>query len=557
MFSSDRILALDIGSSKLALAEFSAKGSRPPELINFCIQSLGIDFESESDPSAYIVSTLREMMHETGIRPAPLLMSLSGQAVFPRYVKLPPVGRDKIQQMIQYEAEQNVPFPIAEVVWDYQLIGDPEAGEQNVMLVAVKTENVTELTECVLAAGLEPDIVDVAPMTLYNCVRFNYPDLDGCTMVLDIGARSTNLLFIESNRIFTRNIPVAGNTITQELAKSFQIGFQEAERLKLEKATVSLGGVYAAGDDEVSERVGKVVRNVLTRLHAEVNRSINFYRSQQNGTPPVRVLLTGGGAAIPNMDTFFRDKLQAEVDFLNPFVTVPVSSKIDVDGMSDKLFLLGETVGLALRRSMSCPVEINLMPPALVEQKIFRRRLPFFGLTAVGVVLAMVTWSFHAAQMRKIYENQQKVVERNVERLEVVSKDLSRTLGRQRELEQDLEALGALALRRSAWPKAIEALRDCLWPGMWLREIAPLRDERGRIARLRVSGRGFQDRLDAVVAGATSDRSRMTAVEMLRDRLDARPEFDATRIVNDRQSEDVFLREFVLEIGLANPIERM
>jgi hypothetical protein len=130
---------------------------------------------------------------------------------------------------------------------------------------------------------MEPEIVDVAPMALYNAVRYNYPDLAGCTMVLDIGARTSNLLFIEESRIFSRSIPVAGNTVTQEIAKELDVSAEEAERLKTENSVVGLGGVYAGPDGAAADLISKVVRNVVTRLHAEVNRSINFYRSQQGG----------------------------------------------------------------------------------------------------------------------------------------------------------------------------------------------------------------------------------------------------------------------------------
>ena len=131
MARTNRIIALDIGASKVVLAEFAVSKEGAPELVNYGIGQLGIQLDSETDPSAYVVSTIRDLMREHNIKPAPLLMTISGQMVFPRYVKLPPVTRDKLMQMINYEAEQNVPFPIEEVVWDYQLIGD--TGRENRM----------------------------------------------------------------------------------------------------------------------------------------------------------------------------------------------------------------------------------------------------------------------------------------------------------------------------------------------------------------------------------------------------------------------------------------
>jgi len=251
-----------------------------------------------------------------------------GFHVFSKFVKLPPVDSGKVDQIVQYEAEQNVPFPIEEVVWDYLLISTDEDGGLNVMLAAVKIENVKRLTDCVQAAGLEPEIVDVATMALYNTVRYNYPNLAGCAMVLDIGARSSNLIFVESDRIFSRSIPVAGNAITQELMKEFELSFKDAEEMKLAHAFVAFGGVSAGPEGDVADRVSKIVRNVITRLHAEVNRSVNFYRSQQGGNAPELVLLTGGSSVIPHTDTFFKEKLKVDVAYLNPFVNIAVGPEV-------------------------------------------------------------------------------------------------------------------------------------------------------------------------------------------------------------------------------------
>ena len=106
------------------LAEFAVRGGRTPVLLNYGIGDLGMNPENETASSAFLIAALRDVMSSAGIRPAPLLMAISGQMVFPRFIKLPPVAKDKLLQMIRYEAEQNVPFPITELVWDYQLIGD-------------------------------------------------------------------------------------------------------------------------------------------------------------------------------------------------------------------------------------------------------------------------------------------------------------------------------------------------------------------------------------------------------------------------------------------------
>ncbi len=131
-------------------------------------------------------------------------------------------------------------------------------------------------------------------MALYNAFRFNYSELTGCSLVIDIGARTTNLLFVEPGKVFSRSIPIGGSSITSAIAKEFNEPFAAAELRKKQDGFVSLGGAYAEATDPEVARVSKLVRNTMTRLHAEVARSISFYRTQQQGNPPQRVFLCGG-----------------------------------------------------------------------------------------------------------------------------------------------------------------------------------------------------------------------------------------------------------------------
>jgi type IV pilus assembly protein PilM len=546
MFKSDRILTLDIGASKVVLAEFQAARSGVPELVKYGIGSLDVGGEWEADTSAYIVSTIRDLLREQRIKPAPVLMAVSGQSVFPRYVKLPPVGQDKIMQMVHYEAEQNVPFPINEVVWDYQLVSG-DVAELNVMLVAAKIENIKRLTDCVEAAGLEPEIVDAAPMALYNAVRFSYGQLEGCTMLLDIGARSSNLVFVEENRIFSRSIPVAGNAATQELMKEFGVGFAEAEELKKAHGFVALGGVYAGPDNKVADRVSRIVRGVVTRLHAEVSRSINFYRSQQGGSEPDRVLLTGGTSLMPHMDTFFREKLKVPVEALNPFVNIPVSAEIEQERVTQDVHLLGEVCGLALRRALTCPVEINLLPPDLVARRTLRRRQPFFALSALGLVLVMLCWWVYFLRMREMLSTRVATVESRVSGLDSRATGLKKVHAEAAAVAARADALARVAGLRARWVELFGALHDTLIDGMWLTAIVPVIEE-DRIVALDISGRGFLDKF--------TDSAEATATEQYVQRLKALAPFgDDTRITREPVvASDDYAREFTVRAALKAPL---
>src|ERR1022692_4399425 len=193
--------------------------------------------------------------------------AIAENLVFTRFVKLPSIEEEKIEQIISFEAQQNVPFPIDEVVWDYQVVGGSAEGQVEVILVAIKADLLEEINETVEATGLRTSIVDVATMALCNAFRYNYGDLKGCSLLVDIGARTTNLLFIEPARIFCRSVPIGGSSITSAIAKEFDESFSAAEFRKKRDGFAKLVGVGTAPDDVV--RVSEIVRGTMTRLHAE------------------------------------------------------------------------------------------------------------------------------------------------------------------------------------------------------------------------------------------------------------------------------------------------
>jgi type IV pilus assembly protein PilM len=549
VFSSNRILALNVGASKIALAEFSIQGGNAPKLLNYGLADLVPSAEGGESGSDLLVTTLRSLMKQQGIRQAPLLIALSGQVVFPRFVKLPAVGKDKLLQMVKYEVEQNVPFPLDEIVWHHQFIGDASTGEQNAMIVAAKLDSVREVTDSVVKGGFEPEIIDVSPMAIYNALRFNYADLDGCAVVLDIGARSTNLIFVEQDRIYSRCIPVAGNAITQELAKSMQISMDEAEQLKRERGYVSLGGVHQSAD-ETTEHVSRVVRNVMTRLHAEISRSINFYRSQQGGSSPVRLFLTGGTSLLPHLDLFFKEKLQVEVEYLNPFVNIALSPKMNREQVGVDAFMLAETVGLALRCSLACPVEVNLMPPELVKQKTLKRRLPFLGLAALGILLSLGIWTLHQQKMTELYESQRKQVEDRLQSLKGKQERLDSVRAKKEIVKTRTDALKSLLLSRSNWQRRIEAVRKSMMDGMWLMEIKAIKNSGGAVEGLQIKGRGWVDKMRQIEESAKARGLKVSAVEELRDRMKENAVFGENtevRIINLKEVESGFV-EFTIEV---------
>ncbi|HTL19016.1 MAG TPA: pilus assembly protein PilM, partial [Patescibacteria group bacterium] len=322
MLSSKSFLAVDFGAANLKVAEFEITDEGGLLLKQYGLWPLGLDATQEGARDGATQKALQQLLAEKAYGSRNINICAPGFHTFSKFVKLPPVDTSKVTQIIQYEAQQNVPFPLEEVVWDYQILGAAASGELEVFLVAIKADIVENLFRSAEAAGLRLQLVDVSPAALCNAFRYNYNDLEGCTMLLDIGAKTSNLLFFDKGNIYSRGINIGANAITADFAKEARLGVAEAERLKIEEGFVSLGGAYEEPDNPNQAAISKIARQVMTRLHIQVNQTIQFYRGQQGGAAPQRLFLSGGAAIMPYTAQFFSEKLNLPVDYFNPLRNV-------------------------------------------------------------------------------------------------------------------------------------------------------------------------------------------------------------------------------------------
>ena len=473
MFGNERILGLDIGANTLKVGEFEVTKGQALRLTNFNYADLGLDPEHEENRKALLVATIRNMLKEKGIKHGKVIFSVSGQSVFTRFVKLPPVDESKVVQIIQYEAQQNVPFPINEVVWDYQLVGTNAQGELEVVLLAIKSNIIEELQEGVDSVGLRTTKVDVAPMALYNAMRYNYGDLEGCTVMLDIGARTTNLLFIEKNKIFSRSIPIAGNAISQSVAAEFNIPFNEAEQLKRRVGFVALGGAYEEPEDQAQARVSKIIRNVMTRLHAEVARSVNFYRTQQGGGTPARVFLSGGSSIIPYTDRFFHEKLQVQTEYFNPFRNIEIAPDISKEDLSKCAHFFGEVVGLGLRQLTECPIEVNLLPTTLKSQRQGEQKRPYLAGVAACLLLLPLTWWGYEARIAGLRAQELDAVKTQAQDLDHTKRQIEDEIARIAEIKGKADGITGLVGQRTAWASLLHDINLRQVANLWIVSLSP------------------------------------------------------------------------------------
>jgi type IV pilus assembly protein PilM len=329
-------------------------------------------------------------------------------------------------------------------------------------------DQVEALTSAVASAGFSPELVDVAPIAVTNALRFNRAaEAGGCSVILDIGAKTTSLVIVEGDKLYNRSIPVAGNTVTKEISQAFGCSLEEAEALKLEKGYVSLGGV-SEDEDEIADRVSKVCRAVLTRLNAEISRSINFYRSQQGGSAPSKLYLTGGSALLPQIDQFFVDSLRIEVEFFNPFESVSVSSGLNAEAFDSDCALLSATVGLALHMTGAARFAINLLPPSIVAERAERAKIPVVAAAGVMLVAALALVALAFKNETGVIAAQRDAVEAKVRTLASFDRKVKAAEDKFAAAEAEAAQVRKLLEARSLAVERGNAVRSALMPGMWI-----------------------------------------------------------------------------------------
>jgi type IV pilus assembly protein PilM len=491
MAAPSRLQTLSLGSQTFATGAFAVGKSGNLTLDRIAFSSLPGDPAVEAVRSGQAGFVLEELARASDLK-LPTRYAISGQSVFTRFVKLPPMGEGKVDQIVEFEAQQNVPFPITEVIWDYQLFTDAASGDTEVALVAIKADMLNQVNQLVEDAGFQVESVDVAPMALLNAFRHNYPDVTEPCMLIDIGARTSNLIFSEQGRIFARSLPIGGAAITTAISKEFQVPFEAAEEKKCRDGFVALGGAYAEHSDPNMAALGRVARSSMTRLHAEIVRTINYYRSTLGGNQPRLAFLCGGGSAMPYTKEFFEEKLNIPVDYFNALRNVAVSERVSEQAGAVS-YRLGELVGLALRAAGKCPVEIDLEPDTVALRREIKERKPFW-LAAAACLLAgsaaLFAFAKFAEDKAKAKANHVSGQAAELRQLDARIKSAFAT-GEEVQ-EQRAPILRALEERRT-WPDILNRLNGYFASEViWVTDVEPMKGEESPLPGMLGSATAFR-----------------------------------------------------------------
>src|SRR5580698_8923399 len=364
------VWAIDIGQSALKAIKL-VPGETPEqamaEAFDF-IEYPKILSQPDADPDELVREALATFTDRNEVKGSKVAISVPGQSGLVKFIKLPPVEKKRIPDIVKFEAKQQIPFALDEVVWAYQQIGgDEDAGDEEftmaeVGLFAMKRDQINRAILPFAVAGIEVDIVQMSPIALYNYVTFDQLKGSGSkesVVLLDIGADNTDLIITDGTRIWQRNVPIGGNHFTRALTKELKLTFAKAEHLK-RNAT-------KAPDPRA---IFTAMRGVFNDFASEINRSIGFYSSINRTAKIRKVIGLGNGFKLPGLQKFLQQNLSQDVEKLETFFRLAGDDVKTAPQFQENLPSFAVAYGLGVQGLDRSGLRTSLLPPEIEQVRL-------------------------------------------------------------------------------------------------------------------------------------------------------------------------------------------
>jgi type IV pilus assembly protein PilM len=474
-----KTLVLDLGMQSLRIAEFVLNDSGRLQILRGARRELMLDPSLDTSRPDQIKLALHDILKGWKLHRADVVCVLPAHTVFTRVVPLevPGGSAGQVDAVVKFEAHQNIPFPLEEVVWDYVVMGDTPSGSVNVAFVAVKTDLLESLCHAVSSTGLNITSVLVSPLALYDAFLYSSPSLTSTTtLLLDIGSRTSNMVISAEGAFFSRSIPSGGLAVTSAIAKDIHSELDEAEQLKVTRGSVALGAGYEQPHDPVEANIARISRQTLLKTQADVSRSLSYYKTNLGGAEPTTILVTGGMASMPYLAEFFTEKLQKETSFFNPTASLDVTDEAR-SFLESNPNNCGELVGGALTLTSVPRTKINLLPPSVSKKRAFAKRFPYLAAGVVFFLASLGAWYGFAIQAASITRTATATIDAQITKETSISNQMQSIGSKEASINQTSDTLLSAISLREAYPRILAELSSKVPERyLWITEIQPTGD---------------------------------------------------------------------------------
>jgi type IV pilus assembly protein PilM len=471
-----RAAILECGASHLAFALISRSGRQRLRCEQFAWQPIPSEPGREEEWLDQVSNALPALLGSVKHR-GPVTVVLPGHLVLTKLIKTPRVDAAKREKIIRFEAQQNIPYALADVVWGHVVCGETGL-DLDVMLCAAKREPVEALCAAIERAGLFPRAL-VPPAPALEAAGRLGATPNAPVLLIDLGARSTTFVLQESARYHARTLASGGHAVTQQLTSSQDCDFADAEALK------------------VSPRHQDLVRTATeafgTRLAQEITRSVLHFRRQSGAANPTRVALTGGGARLEGLMDILHARLNVAVARFDALGQFEITKLAAAAGIAERSLELSALLGAGMVALAGKGQGIDLLPPRLRSLETSHRRAPWFAAAAGVAALALLPPLYHFRTLDAELLRQIAAVDAEIAPLR--EREARNRANREKleQLQLQLAALRSVHDRRATWQALLADLQDRLGrvEDVWLDrlQLSPASNEPGAPLRLSVSGR--------------------------------------------------------------------
>lgn len=428
--------------------------------------------QPDAIPEELIRQSVETFVGRNKVKNDLIAISVSGHTSMAKFIKLPPVEPSKVAEIVRYEAKQQIPFDLDDVVWDYQTIGGgvEESGfmlEAEVGLFAMKRDLVYAAMQPFVEQKLEVELVQVAPLALYNYLSYDVlgfrsvdggdpPDADDHYIVLDMGADNTTLMVSNGRNMWIRNVPYGGNHFTRALTREMKLTFAKAEHLKC-------NATKAPDPKAVFQAMRPVFNDVVT----EIQRSIGYFGSVNRSAKIKKVIGVGNGFKMAGLQKFLQQNLQYEVQKLEDFQGISGEGVLSDPLLVDNAMTFAVPYGLALQSLKQTRIKTTLLPPEIVVERTIRRKKPWAVGMAAGLLLTVGVSTFLSANvLRSVSDGRWGNAHAAVSQLDsTLASNQAAYDGAKGTHENNKKAIDELTAplqKKVLWLELMKAINDCL-----------------------------------------------------------------------------------------------
>ncbi len=319
--------------------------------------------EADADRKEIVRESLAKFLERHPLRGEQVFIGAAGSTSFARFVKLPPVEPRKIPEIVRFEAMQQIPFPLDQVIWDFHKFQSAESPEVEVGIFAIKTDLVEQILADFRDLGVTVHGVQIAPLAVYNALAYEGVGRDKGTIVIDVGADHTDLIVIDRGRLWLRNLNLGGNSFTESLARSFRFPFPKAEALKKNAAT-----------SKWAKQIFQAMRPTFAEVVAEMQRSIGYYNSSHRDSRLERILGLGNPFRLAILQKYIHQYMTIDTRRLEGFNRLESLDTRLTAGLGDRVLGLTTAYGLALQALGLATINSNLLPVRVARETLWRKK---------------------------------------------------------------------------------------------------------------------------------------------------------------------------------------